>query len=88
LIQLDEENQVQEAIHRYMETLKVIQESCADDNDLINQVHFQLGKSYQHLGDIENSIKYLESYLQYCKSLNNVDKAGEAEAVIATCYEK
>lgn len=85
---MDKEGQFQEAIHHYTETLKVAQESCPDDNEIINKIHFKLGLVYQHLGDLVTAIKYIDSYLQYCKDLNNVSLTGEAQSAIAACYEK
>ncbi|KAJ3288338.1 Tetratricopeptide repeat protein 29, partial [Borealophlyctis nickersoniae] len=84
--QLEDEGKYQEAISHYTECIEVL-ESGSSDAQLLNDVHYRLGKAYKQIGDIETAIKYLEAFLEKAKSFGDKTKEGFAQAALASCYE-
>ncbi|KAI8899417.1 hypothetical protein BC833DRAFT_647920 [Globomyces pollinis-pini] len=86
--QMENSNDIQQAIHHYLKCIDLLKtEDVSRDKTIENRILFYLGKAYKKIGDIDRSIKFLESFLKNIEESDVKENEGAAQLILAHCYE-
>lgn len=63
-------------------------DNSTGDPNMYNNLLFRLGRASSEIGESEKAVSYLEQFLERVKQADDKENEGNAQLILAECYEQ